>query len=136
MIVRTRRSTFPTLPKRRGLTVAEHPNTRKILKMLLPITLPSAIAVFPLRAAVTDVASSGREVPIATIVRPITASLTPMAEAIPDAPSTNKSPPKIRPASPPTIQMIDFSKGISLTGDLSTSSSDSLRVGFLAALKV
>ena len=52
-----------------------------MLKTFEPITLPMAIADLPLRAATTLVASSGRDVPNATIVRPITASLTPQERA-------------------------------------------------------
>ena len=53
------------------------PITNKILKILLPTIFPMAIPVFPLLAAVTDVTSSGRDVPSATIVSPINHSLMP-----------------------------------------------------------
>ena len=45
--------------------------------LLLPTIFPMAIPVFPLLAAVTDVTSSGRDVPSATIVSPINLSLMP-----------------------------------------------------------
>ena len=45
--------------------------------MLEPTILAMAISVFFLRAATTDVANSGNEVPIDTIVNPITRSETP-----------------------------------------------------------
>ena len=48
--------------------VALHPNTKKILNKLLPITLPTAIPEFFFKAAVTGVANSGSEVPPATMV--------------------------------------------------------------------
>lgn len=48
-------------------------------------------SAFPFRAAVTDVTSSGSEVPSATIVSPINRSLIPKYRAIADAPLTAKS---------------------------------------------
>ena len=47
------------------------PITKRILKILLPTILPIAIPALPRFAAVTDVTSSGSEVPKATIVKPI-----------------------------------------------------------------
>ena len=44
------------------------PITKRILKILLPTILPIAIPALPRFAAVTDVTSSGSEVPKATIV--------------------------------------------------------------------
>ena len=41
--------------------LALHPNTKKILKRLLPITFPIAISGFFFSAATIEVASSGRE---------------------------------------------------------------------------
>ena len=55
----------------RGVMLALHPNTKKILKRLLPITFPIAISGFFFSAATIEVASSGREVPPATSVRPM-----------------------------------------------------------------
>jgi hypothetical protein len=53
-----------------------------MLKVQLPTTLPTAMSRSPLMAAaMMDVATSGSEVPAATMVRPITRSLTPMALA-------------------------------------------------------
>ena len=51
------------------------PITNKILKILLPTIFPMAIPAFPFLAAVTDVTSSGSDVPNATIVRPINNTL-------------------------------------------------------------
>ena len=65
-----------------GDTEALHPNTKNRLNRLLPITFPMAIPGFFFRAAVTEVASSGSDVPPATSVRPIMESLTPSDEAI------------------------------------------------------
>ena len=61
------------------------PRTMQILKMLLPIMLPTKSS-FSLRlAAVIVVTSSGREVPSATTVRAIIRSEIPIAEAMKDA---------------------------------------------------
>lgn len=74
-----------------------------MLNKLEPTTLPRARPLSPFREAVTDVTSSGREVPIATIVKPINVSLRPNAAAIEQALSTTRSPPKIIPIKPITI---------------------------------
>lgn len=83
------RSKFVIPLRWRGVILALHPNTKKILKRLLPITFPIAISGFFFSAATMEVASSGREVPPATSVNPIMDSLTPMLRAIPVAPLTN-----------------------------------------------
>ena len=54
-------------------------------------------------AATADAASSGREVPIATIVRPIIASDRPAILAMLTAESTANLPPKARPIMPAPI---------------------------------
>ncbi len=118
----TRRSVSVMEPNFRGLIVAEAPRTRKILNMLLPMTFPIAKPGLPLIADITEVASSGREVPAATIVKPITASLTPRADAMPDAPSTNQFPPNIRPPRPRAIHSTDFAIGISGLFDIGRAS--------------
>lgn len=100
---------------KRGVTVAEHPSIKNMLKRLLPITFPIAISGFFFKAATTDVASSGSEVPTATIVTPITASLIPIPLAMPIAPFTNICPPKISAASPNTMKVIDFQRGRTFT---------------------
>ena len=56
------------------------PITKKILKILLPTTFPIAMAELPFLAATIEVASSGRDVPAATKVKPTTVSLTPHTE--------------------------------------------------------
>lgn len=108
-----------------GVILALHPNTKKILKRLLPITLPMAISGFFFNAATMEVASSGREVPPATKVRPIIDSLTPRLRAIPVAPSTNNCPPYISAARPPMIYRVDFHQG----SDLISSSSAECSAG-------
>ena len=65
------------------------------LNRLLPMTLPSASCGFFLLAAMTAVTSSGNEVPTATIVMAMTASLMPQALARFLALSRNKFPPKM-----------------------------------------
>ena len=76
---------------------------------LEPSTLPMAMPLLPLRAATTLVASSGSDVPPATMVRPITASLTPNVWATLVAPSTKMFEPTTRQARPSTSNSNDFS---------------------------
>ena len=54
-----------------GVISALEPTTNKILKILDPMMFPIAISALPFLAAVTEVTSSGNEVPKAAIVRPI-----------------------------------------------------------------
>ena len=84
------------------------PSTNKILKMFEPITLPITIWFSPFFKAVSEVTSSGKEVPIATIVKPTNVSLIPSAIAISEALFTTKSPPRIMPARPMRIKSILF----------------------------
>ena len=72
-----------------------------MLKMLLPTTLPTAMSRSPLIVASTDVASSGSDVPAATIVRPITSSESPKLSAISTALSTIQFEPTTRSTRPP-----------------------------------
>ena len=88
-----------------GDTIAASPNTARMLKRLLPTALPTAISVSPRRLAITDVAISGDEVPIATMVRPMISSLSPKALAMTTALSTSQRDPSTRAASPPTTMM-------------------------------
>ena len=76
------------------------PRTTQILKMLLPMILPSNKSCSPLRAETIVVTSSGSEVPKATIVKEITLSLTPINFAIFEAWSTTNLLPTIIPANP------------------------------------
>ena len=68
--------------------------TNKILYMFEPNTFPIAISILPFFAAINDVISSGKEVPIEIIVRPIKVSDTPKLIAINRAERTTNSPPK------------------------------------------
>jgi len=83
------------------------PNIKKILKIFEPITFPIAISLFFLKAATSDVTSSGREVPIETMVRPISFSLTPRKVAIATDLSTTNLLPKIKAVSPEIMNAID-----------------------------
>lgn len=65
-----------------GVIKAETPSTKKILKILEPTTLPIAISTFFFLTATIDVANSGSEVPIETMVSPITRSESPKDNAI------------------------------------------------------
>ena len=76
------------------------PKMKRILKMLDPSTLPITIPLSPFLSAVIDVTSSGNEVHIATMVRPMRTSLNPNAPAMKLAPSTTKSEPIMIPAIP------------------------------------
>ncbi len=55
-----------------GLTKLLTERIRKMLKMLEPMMLPTAMSQFFFTVATTEVANSGNEVPAATIVSPIT----------------------------------------------------------------
>src|SRR5690606_34926388 len=105
-----------------GETIPDIPSTHKILKMLLPTTLPTAISRCPLILATTEVTTSGSEVPAATMVNPITASLTPQAVAISTALCTSQRAPHTSNARPPITISIFFQTG---TGSLSISSTSS-----------
>ena len=86
MVIST--SIFAPVSKGRGLISDVIPRIKKILKILEPTIFPTAISDFFFRAATIEVASSGRDVPAATIVSPITRSLMPSSLAIFIAPST------------------------------------------------
>ena len=54
-----------------GLMNEDIPNIKQMFNMFEPIMFPIAIWLFPLMPATTEVISSGKLVPIATIVNPI-----------------------------------------------------------------
>ena len=60
-----------------GERMAENPRINKMLNRLEPIAFPSARPLSPFLVATMEVTSSGREVPIATMVSPIKFWLTP-----------------------------------------------------------
>ena len=110
-----------------GWINAEIPKMNRRLKILEPITFPIAIPVSPFLAATADVTSSGRDVPIATIVSPISVSVIPAALAISFALFTTTCPPAMISASPITIYNKHFH-----IGSLPACSSS---VGFFLAFK-
>lgn len=61
-----------------GKIIPDNPKTNKILNILEPTMLPIAKSDSPLRAAIMLVTNSGRLVPIAIIVNPITRSDIPI----------------------------------------------------------
>lgn len=76
-------------------------STESTMKYLfLPMMFPTAMSLFFLIAATTEVASSGNEVPAATMVNPISVWLTPRADAMSTALSTTKRPPMTSRANP------------------------------------
>ena len=77
----------------RGVMVPVTPSMRSMFMMFEPITFPMAMPLRPFWAATTLVASSGSDVPPATMVRPTTASLTPSVCATQAAPSTRSTRP-------------------------------------------
>ena len=79
---------------------AETPITAKILKMLLPTTLPKDIALVPANAEVMDTAASGALVPNATMVKPTIMVGIFKLYATLLAPSTNTSAPFIKSTNP------------------------------------
>ena len=79
------------------------PTIPMIFITLEPRTFPTATPPCPLRPATTVTASSGNDVPRATIVRPITASETPNVSAMLVDPSTNSFAPN-HIVAPPIMQ--------------------------------
>ena len=65
--------------------------------------LPMAMSALPFRAAVTEVTSSGREVPRATMVRPMKRSDRPTMRARAVAASTAMSAPQTMTARPTAV---------------------------------
>ena len=93
-----------------GAITLDTPRITKIFIIHDPTTLPRAISLFPFRAAIMEVASSGALVPTAIIVKPISVSESPKLVATVTAPSTRSLPP-IRSANiPPPIHTNTFSR--------------------------
>ena len=82
--------------------IQQRPTTTKRLKRLEPDTLLIARELLPAIDAEIETAVSGRDVPIATIVRPMISDGTLNLFATFDAPSTKKSAPLMRPTNPTT----------------------------------
>ena len=95
-----------------------------------PIALPSAISTSFFPAATIEVTSSGSDVPIETIVSPISVWLIPSSPAILEAASTVISPPIAIAITPPTMNNILIGTETSL---ISSSQSPSIST-FLPSL--
>jgi hypothetical protein len=89
----------------KGIIKTAKPNIKKMFDILLPITFPNSISVLPVKWALKEMASSGAEVPKATIVKPITVVGILKFRAKEAAPSTKKSAHLINMAKP-TIDRI------------------------------
>ena len=97
-----------------GLIAEAMPSTIRMLNTFEPIAFPSAISTSSFLAATIEVTSSGRDVPIETIVSPISVWLIPRSPAILAAASTVISPPTAMAAAPPTMKRILSGTEISL----------------------
>lgn len=84
------------------------PNTIQILKMLLPMILPTNISCSPFIDEIIVVTNSGKDVPNAIIVSDINLSLHPIILAILDALSTTKLLPITIPPKPIITKDIDL----------------------------
>ena len=113
--------------KATGLIAAATPSTRRMLKILEPMTFPSAISTSSFLAATMEVTSSGRLVPMAIMVSPINVWLSPRRTAIAEAPSTTKSPPYLIAIIPPRMKMRHFHAGRRLICEVTCSISSSER---------
>ena len=71
-----------------GRSRAVRPRMSSVLKMLEPTTLPMAISALPCAAPMKLTTISGAEVPMPTMVSPMTNSLRPKRRATAEAPST------------------------------------------------
>ena len=91
-----------------GDIIEETPRTAPMLNVFEPMTLPIVIPTSFLITEMIEAVSSGRLVPIATIVTDMTFSEIPRLLAMTDAPSTIWSEPKASPASE-AMRMITFS---------------------------
>ena len=111
-VTRTMNITSMSMLESKGIALIAllAPNTNKMLKMFDPMTLPIINSFSPFFKAVSEVTSSGKEVPIATMVKPTNVSLIPRAIAIAEALSTTKSPPRMIPISPIKIKIMLFGR--------------------------
>jgi hypothetical protein len=81
----------------KGFIIAEIPRINRILKILLPRTLPKEILDIPIRLDWTLTANSGELVPKATTVKPTIRGDIPNKCAIREAPLTKNVAPAINP---------------------------------------
>ena len=85
-----------------GAIRAVTPRIMRVLNMFEPTILPIAMSAFPWNADRKLTTISGVDVPMPTIVRPITNSLIPNFFAMLDEPSTSQLAPKSIRARPPS----------------------------------
>jgi len=91
-----------------GLINAVIHNTKNTLNIFDHMIFPTAILALDLVTATTDVTSSGSDVPIASIVTPISFSLHHRIVASVTALFTTKFPPKVSHAIPAATKVSDF----------------------------
>ena len=91
-----------------GVITPDIPRIRNVLKIFDPTTFPIARSTFFFLAAIRDVASSGREVPIDKIVMAMIRWETPRFSAMCTAPLTKRRPPRMSPVRPSRIKTMDF----------------------------
>ena len=101
----------------KGEMVMAAPDTSTMLKRFAPMMLPSERALCPLMRAVMAVTSSGREVPRATMVRPMTEDGTPSASAIRVPLFTSRFAPKAISTAPTTSRAISCQTGFSFSSE-------------------
>ena len=107
-----------------GMAVIVIAQIRAVLQMMEPIALPYAMEPIPFRAEVVETMTSGRVVPMETTVAPISISGRWNFLAMPVAPSTNQSPPKIRQTRPIMNNTIALNK--ILTSNISEKNQNTL----------
>ena len=94
---RSRVRLISSIGRLNGMIPAVTPKMPNTLNVLEPRTLPSATSGFFFRAAIVHVTSSGRLVPIATTVIPITVCESAMLSASSIQPSMRNRAPKMMP---------------------------------------
>jgi hypothetical protein len=114
--------------KETGLITALIPKMKNTLNIFDPTIFPIAKSTFFFLAAITLVASSGRDVPIDTIVKAITLWESPIADATSTAETTIMRPPATRRTRPARIKNTDLATGLSFTIISSVYCSDFKRV--------
>ena len=90
-----------------GVIIAPVPNIKKEFKIHEPIKFPVAKSSSFFIIAIIDVINSGKAVPIAIIVEPITLSGIPNFKAISVADSTTQFPPVFKSSTPNTIKNVE-----------------------------
>ena len=99
-----------------GAVIAVTPRMPRTLQMLEPTTLPKATSGCRRSAPTTEATSSGSEVPIATMVSPMTASGTPAASASAAAASTRSRAPRMVSLIPPAASASETQSDVGAPG--------------------